>query len=86
MADVVDGGGDFPVERAADVEEDEEYENHHEYAERNLGDGRCHWEQRERECVFYVYVRERDRESWISLEEEVISAYCVCDRVYEIRI
>ena len=24
VADVVDGGGDFPVERAADVEEDEE--------------------------------------------------------------
>ena len=42
VADVVDGGGDFPVERAADVEEDEEYENHHEYAERNLGGGRCH--------------------------------------------
>ena len=42
--------------------------------------------ERERECVFYVYERERDRESWISLEEEVISAYCVCDRVYEIRI
>ena len=33
VADVMDGGGDFPVKRTADVEESQEEENRYYYAE-----------------------------------------------------
>lgn len=43
LADLVDGGRDFPVERAADVEEDENDQSHDYYAEGDPCGGRCHF-------------------------------------------
>lgn len=37
VANVVDGGGDFPVERTADVKEEEDEEGRHCYAKRESG-------------------------------------------------
>ena len=55
LADLCDGGGDFPVERTEDVEESDYYENGQYYAECNPSSGRrhcfslCATERRERE-------------------------------------
>lgn len=42
LTDLVNGGGDFPVERTADVEEEENEENDYYYAERNPSCRRRH--------------------------------------------